>query len=190
MNAPHRLAMSADEYLVWEARQENKHELVNGVTRLMAGGTAAHEMISLNIALAMKQSLKGKPCRVFGAGLKVRTSADGYRYPDVTVDCGQPAPQALYADKPTVLFEVLSPSTEWFDETDKLAEYQALASVVNIVLLSQRRPFGRVWTRSGGGWETVDVDGLEAEIALPGLNLSLSMADAYDGVAFAAAEEE
>jgi Uma2 family endonuclease len=189
MNAPHRLTMSAEDYLVWEARQERKHELVNGVTRLMAGGTAAHEMISLNIALAMKQRLKGGPCDVFGAGLKVRTSIDGYCYPDVTIDCGQPAPQALFADKPSVLFEVLSPSTEWFDETDKLSEYQALPSVAHIVLLSQRRPFGRLWARDGAGWRTTDLDGAEASIDLRALNLSLPMAEIYDGVAFAPEED-
>jgi Uma2 family endonuclease len=190
MNAPRRLAMSAEDYLVWEGRQERKHELVNGVVRMMAGGTAAHEMISPNIALAMKQRLKGGPCRVFGAGLKVQTRAEGYRYPDVTIDCGQPAPQALFADKPTILFEVLSPSAEWFDETDKLAEYQTIASVQHIVLLSQRRAFARAWSRAGDGWVSVDADGHEAIIALHALSATLPLAEVYDGVAFAAAEEE
>ncbi|MFZ4070600.1 MAG: Uma2 family endonuclease [Caulobacterales bacterium] len=189
MNAPHRLALSAEDYLVWEARQERKHELVNGVNRLMAGETAAHEMICLNIALAMKQMLKGGPCRVFGSGLKVRTSIDGYRSPDVTIDCGQPAPQALFADKPTVLFEVLSPSTEWFDETDKLAEYQALACVQHIVLLSQRRPFGRLWAREGERWRTTEIDAAAASIDLPALGVSLPMAEIYEGVAFAPEED-
>jgi Uma2 family endonuclease len=189
MNAPHRLAMSAEDYLVWEARQERKHELVNGVTRLMAGGTIAHFQIIRNVTIALHTRLRGGKCQVLPEGVKVRAPNGNHRYPDVLVECGAPRPGDLVADKPTVLFEVLSPSTEWFDETDKLTEYQALASVQHIVLLSQRRPFGRLWARDGAGWRTTDLDGAEASIELQALNLSLPMAEIYDGVAFAPDED-
>lgn len=189
MNAPHRLTMSAEDYLAWEARQERKHELVNGVVRLMAGGSRAHNTIVVNLTSALKAALKGKPCKPYTSDFKVRTGPDSYRYPDVLVDCGRPNPLDQFAEQPTVLVEVLSPSTEWFDETDKLDEYRSIPSVQHVVLLSQRRAYGRVWTRDGAGWSTVDVDGLEAEIALPLMGIAVSMADAYDGVEFAPPEE-
>jgi Uma2 family endonuclease len=185
MNAPHRLTMTGEEYLAWEARQERKHELVNGVVRLMAGGTVAHNTIALNCAVALRIGLKGGPCNVFVSDLKVRTRDHGYRYPDVTVDCGAPNSKDLFADKPTVIVEVLSPSTEWFDETDKLDEYRSIASVNHVVLLSQQRPFARVWTRDGELWRTQDADGMDAEIALSTLGLRLAMNDVYEGVEFA-----
>jgi Uma2 family endonuclease len=189
MNAPHRLRMTGEEFLAWEAGQEHKHELVDGVVRMMAGGTVAHEAIAVNVVTVLKPRLRGGPCRVFGAGLKVRTRGASFRYPNATIDCGEAGPRALFADKPTDLFKVLSPSTEWFDATDKLAEFQQIVSVRHIVLLSQTRAFGRVWTRTQAGWATMDVDGLEAKIALPGLSLSLPMAEVYDGVTFSVAGE-
>lgn len=181
--------MSGEEYLAWEARQERKHELVRGVVKLMAGASVAHNVIAGNIFASLHQRLRGKPCRAFSSDLKVRTDANSYRYPDVTVDCGTPNPQDLFADQPTILFEVLSPSTEWLDEADKLAEYQALASVSQIVVVSQRRAFARMWTRAGDGWATHDVEGMDAEIALPRLGFGLQLAEIYDGVSFPAEHE-
>lgn len=184
MNAPQPLRMTAEEYLAWEARQDRKHELVGGVVRLMAGGTVAHFQIARNVTIALHTRLRGKPCQVLPEGLKVRSPNGNVRYPDVLVDCGAPKPQDLFADQPTVLVEVLSPSTEWFDETDKLAEYQSIDTARHIILLSQRRAFGRVWTRTATGWSTVDADGLEAALALPLMDLSLPMAEVYEAVAF------
>lgn len=190
MNARSPLRMTPDDYLAWEARQERKHELVGGVARLMAGASITHDQIATNLIVALKSRLKGKPCRAYSAEVKVRTAAASYRYPDATIDCGVPGGRDQFADKPTVLFEVLSPSTEVFDEIEKLAEYQAVESVQHIVYLSQARPFGRVWSRVGAGWSTTDADGLEAAILLPSLDLSVPLTDLYEDVIFEEARAE
>jgi Uma2 family endonuclease len=182
--------MSATEFLTWEANQERRHELVDGVVRLMAGGTRAHNEIAANFRSALSARLKGGPCRAYGPDFKVVTGPRSYRYPDVLIDCGARKSIDLVASEPTLLAEVLSPSTEFFDETDKLTEYQTIASVKHIILLSQRRPFARVWTRAGEGWTTVDVDGMDAAIALPLMAIEVTMAEIYDGVEFAPETDE
>jgi hypothetical protein len=63
MNAPHRLKMNSGDYLAWEARQERRHELVDGVVRMMAGSARAHNDIALNLRQALKERLKGGPCK-------------------------------------------------------------------------------------------------------------------------------
>ena len=189
MNSPHRLTMTAEEYLAWEARQERKHELVGGVVKLMAGGTVAHFQIVRNLVVGLHGRLRGKPCQVLPEGVKVKSPTGNLRYPDVLVDCGRPQPSDLFADQPSVLVEVLSPSTEWFDETDKLEEYRSIASVRHVVLLSQRRAFGRVWTRDGAGWTTRDADGMDAALDLALIGLSVPLAEVYEAVEFAPLDE-
>lgn len=188
MNHAARLAMSPQDYLAWEAKQERKHELVNGIVRAMAGASVAHNRIAGNTYFALRLRLAAGPCEPFGSDLKVRTGAFSYRYPDVTVECGKPAGLDLAADEPAAVFEVLSPSTDWFDATDKLEEYKALETMRHIVLLSQSRPLARVWSRSEGGWTSVTVEGaagaLDGILRLDGLAVELPLGELYAGVAF------
>ncbi len=188
MNAPVRLAMSFDRYIEWEKAQERKHELVDGAITLMAGGTASHNAISVNVIVALSIRLKGGPCKPFGSDMKVRIPAGNVRYPDVTVDCGKPKPGDLWAAEPRVIIEVLSPSTEWFDQTQKLEEYQSIPTIQHVAFLSQNRAFGRVWTRAGTDWTSVDAIGTEATLAFPAIETEAPLSEVYDGVEFAAAE--
>jgi Uma2 family endonuclease len=189
MNAPTRLRMSAEEYLVWEASQESKHELVDGVVRQMAGATIQHILISGNVFLALATRLRGSSCRAYNADAKVRTGERSYRYPDVTVDCGKPNPMDMFADQPTVLVEVSSASTEVIDALTKLEEYKALSTAKHIILLSQRRALGRVLTRTDSGWITADAEGLEEALTLSHFGFHVPLAEIYDGVDFIAEPE-
>ncbi len=188
MNAPARLAMSFDRYIEWEKIQERKHELVDGAITFMAGGTAAHNAIAVNVIVALRNRLRGGPCKPFGSDMKVVIPAGNVRYPDVTVDCGKPKPGDLWAAEPRVIIEVLSPSTEWFDQTQKLEEYQSIPSVAHVAFLSQNRAFGRVWTRAGDGWASVDASGEEAVLAFPAIDVDVPLGEVYEGVEFAVTE--
>lgn len=190
MNAPAKLTMSFDRYIEWEKTQERKHELVDGAITAMAGGTAAYNAIAVNLLVALHTRLRGSPCKPFGSDMKVRIPAGNVRYPDVTVDCGKPKPSDLWADEPRVIIEVLSPSTEWFDQTRKLEEYQSIPSVAHVAFLSQNRPFARVWTRAGGGWASIDADGMDAALAFPAIDAEVPLSEAYDRVEFAALATE
>lgn len=188
MNAPARLTMDFARYLEWEKTQDRKHELVGGEISLMAGGTAAHNAIAVNVIVTLRNRLRGGPCKPFGSDMKVLIPAGNVRYPDVTVDCGKAKPGDLWAAEPRVIIEVLSPSTEWFDQTQKLEEYQSIQSVAHVVFLSQNRAFGRVWTRAGKAWASKDADGMAAALSLASIEIDAPLSEIYDGVEFAAAE--
>jgi Uma2 family endonuclease len=100
------------------------------------------------------------------------------------VDCARGAPGDLFATEPTIVFEVLSPSTELFDETDKLADFQSVPSIRQIVLLSQQRRHARSYIREADGWRELRHDGEEAAIPLSGFDLALPLARLYEGVEF------
>jgi hypothetical protein len=106
----------------------------------------------------------------------------------VAIDCGRPKPGDLWAAEPRLIIEVLSPSTEWFDQTQKLEEYKSIPSVAQIAFLSQSRPFGRVWTREGEAWASIDAEGMDASFAFAAIETDVPLSEAYESVEFAAPE--
>lgn len=191
MLAPRRpTPLTVDDFLAWEATQEEKWELVDGEpvlrrARMEAGGTQRHAMLAANLIAALHPRLRGGPCRALTSDMKVRSDA-AVRYPDVTVDCGTEA-RSLTAQTPKVLFEVLSPSNSTFQQTRLLADYQAIETVEEIVFISQDAPEAQSWRRVANGWTLHDHQGLEADIPIQTLGFALTMADIYEGAEFDAA---
>ncbi len=177
-------------FLAWEDLQEEKHELVDGVpvlrrSRLMSRGTPDHALIAANIIRALGNGLGAGPCRPFTSDLRVIMANGGLRYPDATVLCRPLRKGEQAVDDPRVLFELLSPSNSPLQLTRLLHEYQGVASVVHIVLVSQESPFAQVWTRVGSDWALDEIQGLSEHIALPAIDAVLPLAELYEGVGFA-----
>jgi Uma2 family endonuclease len=111
--------MSEAEYLEYDRTHDGKYEYVNGEVVAMSGVSDAHDRIQVNATVALANRLRGGPCRVRGAGLRVRLDETGlYCYPDLTIVCGEPAfaptrPVTLL--NPRVIIEVLSETTEEYD---------------------------------------------------------------------------
>ena len=105
----------------------------------MGGGTAEHDTIGNNLRAELRDQLRGKPCRVQGHDPKVKAGTDG-RYPDALIDCGARTPGALVAQDPTAVFEVLSRSTAWIDQSLKLRDCDATPGIRHHVLISQESP--------------------------------------------------
>ena len=140
-----------EAYLDWEARQPSRYELVDGQIHAMGGATAEHDTIGNNLRAALHAQLRGKPSRPHGPDLKVRAGKDS-RYPDALIDSGPRVPGALYAHKPVAVFEVLSKSTGWIDQSLKLRDYNATPTIRTRVTrtdgLASKAPFFlRAWTR-------------------------------------------
>jgi Uma2 family endonuclease len=171
------------EYLAWEERQEQKHEFVDGRPRAMAGAQAGHNRVAADILRVLGNALRGCPCEPFGSDMKVRIPNGNYRYPDVTVDCGAPADDALYAADPRVVIEVLSPSTHFIDQQDKLDDYKSVSGLSVVALFRPDAAFARVFRRNPDGWTHEDVAGLDATLALPEIDAAIPLADAYARVA-------
>lgn len=162
MVAPVRQLFSFEEYLALEEIAAVKHEFLGGHVWAMAGGTPAHAAIAANVIALLSAQLRGRPCRVFTSDLRIRVLATGLgTYPDVTLVCGQletdPADRrGNTVTNPLVLVEVLSPSTEEYDRGEKLAHYQRIPSLAEVVLIAHDERRLEVWRREGGHW-TLDV---------------------------------
>ncbi len=143
--------MTAEEFLGWEACQPTKHQFVAGEVFAMAGASRNHVTVTFNLIAALRTELKGKNCRPFGMDMKLRVDAnDSYFYPDLFVTC---SPSDLLATEvmrqPTVIFEVLSPSTAAYDRGDNFRAYRELPPVREYVLLDPETQRIEIFRRDG-----------------------------------------
>jgi Uma2 family endonuclease len=172
------------EYLELEERSQAKHEYLDGLVWAMAGGSPDHAAIAANVIGLLSAALRDRPCRVFTSDLRVRVQATGLgTYPDVTVVCGPlktdpDDPNAHTVINPSVVFEVLSKSTEQYDRGEKLGHYQRIESLAAIVLLAHDERRAEVWRRDGERW-TLDVAHAGGSVSLPALGCSLALDDVY-----------
>lgn len=182
--------MTAEEFLAWRLDRQGTWELVDGQPRLkfdngprlMAGGTWAHALVASNIVSALRPRLRGSRCRAVGSDYAVQNGKGGVRQPDVTVECGRPKSDDLRAAEPAAVFEVLSPSTRGTDLIKKTDEYKRLPTLRHIVLLEADQAKALVWTREGDDWRIDEVAGLDGELSLTGVDVSLPMAELYEEV--------
>src|SRR5262249_18436589 len=134
-----------DEYLVYERDSALKHEFVDGEILAMAGGSRRHNALALRAGSALEQGRK-TGCHAFQSDQRIRVLATGRTtYPDVSVVCGSiegdPAePGGPTITNPTLIVEVLSPSTEAADRGPKWVDYQLVPSLKEYVLVSQFEP--------------------------------------------------
>lgn len=172
-------ALSEAEYLEDEKIAQVKHEYVAGEVFAMAGASKTHGTLALNIAVALRSHLRGRPCRTFAADMKVRVAqASAYYYPDVVVTCdesdlGPKAPQD-YVQAPKLLVEVLSPNTEHIDRREKLLAYRQLPTLEEYMLVDQERRWVEIYRRTPEGWaHDVHTPGDVVELASLGMTLTL-----------------
>lgn len=180
----HASFISVVEYLHGEELSDVKHEYLNGVVHAMAGGTVRHGVIALNISSGLKIRLRGKSCRPHGSDTAVHFSRDQderYYYPDASVTCGPFDPSARAVEAPVAIFEVLSPTTARIDRTEKKEAYLACASVQHYILVDPDRVETTIYTRETGGWKMTVYNELADELPLPAIEVSLSLAEIYEG---------
>lgn len=150
---------------------------------MMTDGTLRHARLADNIVAALNAKLAGGPCRAYGHNARVAAwESDAGYYPDVVVDCGPYDAKALAVTAPTVVFEVLSPSTRNSDFAEKVPDYRDTATITQIVLMEPDEPLLYVWTRTNAAWRERHIRGIDALLDLPDLQLSLPLAEIYADV--------
>lgn len=181
---------SPEEYLAWEAEQVEKHEYVDGEVFAMAGAGEGHVTVTGNVYMALRQHLKGSPCRTFVADMKVQLDASSsFFYPDVVVTCStRDAQDPLVKREPTLIVEVLSPGTAAYDRGAKFSSYRQLTSLQEYVLVDTDTRATDVYRKGADGlWVLHPFVGSQAvELASVGLTLTPAVLfDELDGLGIA-----
>jgi Uma2 family endonuclease len=179
------------EYYRIEREASHKSHFYSGEIFAMAGGTVLHSLICSNVIGEIGNRLKGKPCAAYESNLRLKIKSTGLRcYPDASVFCGpfefdpEDSNQETVTN-PTVLFEVLSPSTEAYDRGFKANNYRQLESLRAYVLISQIEAHAEIYTRqTDGSWSLREAKGLDATLSISSIAVDLPLAEIYDRVEF------
>ncbi len=177
-----------EEYLAMEAESHEKLEFYDGTIRAMSGGTRNHASICAHCVNALINAIDNGPCATFGSELKVYSaSANAYFYPDALVVCGDEQLQEGRDDvllNPTLILEVLSPSTMSYDFVQKFDRYKRIPSLQEYVLVSQDQPRVEVRAATNNWGHIRTYEGLDATATFSSLNLQIPLTHFYRRVSF------
>lgn len=178
--------MSEAEYLAFTDEQEFKYEYSRGQVFAMTGASVRHNTIIASTIIHLGSRLADQECTVTSSDTRIHiASKKSYRYPDVTVFCGEPAYLKGRTDtitNPILLVEVLSPATAMRDYNEKLEEYTQIETLQAYLLIAQEVPKIELFRRhEADKWLYEYATGLESEISIPllGTELQLSLAQIY-----------
>jgi Uma2 family endonuclease len=177
---------TAEEYLALERSASYKNEFDDGQIYAMTGASREHNLVSGNIYRDLSLQLKKRPCEAYINDMRVKAAeANSYHYPDISVVCGTPQFEDAHVDtllNPTLLIEVLSPSTEAYDRGGKFAHYRKISTLREYLLVTQDQPSIERYVRQGDVWILSEAVGLEAFVSLESIDCVLSLREVYDKV--------
>ena len=173
------------DYAAREGTGEERHEYLDGEVFAMSGGTLEHSALIGAVYLILANQLAGRPCRVFESNARVRTSLVHGTYADVAIVCGKIERDAEDPDaitNPTVLIEVLSPTTEKYDRSKKFERYRNLPSFQEYVLVSYEEPHIESHARNSDGTWTETFAKAGGALTLRSVDVTIAVDDVYRGL--------
>jgi Uma2 family endonuclease len=178
--------MTAAQYLAAERASRLKSELVNGLVYALAGASRVHNLIAGNAFGEIRAQLRGRPCEAYVNDMRVKVERTGmYTYPDVVALCEPPRFEDDHVDtllNPSLLIEVLSPSTERYDRGEKFAHYRRIDSLREYVLIAQDPQRIEHFRRDGDSWVLTEVSDPDGSVELASVGCTLRLRDIYDRV--------
>ena len=175
--------LTLDEFLAWEDQQQDRHEFHRGEVFAMAGGRRTHGRVVLNLARRLAEKLDDSPCQVFAESMKLQIGDDTILYPDVFVTCDKAdlATDMIFRS-PTLVIEVLSPSTQAYNRSQKFALYRRLASLQEYVLVDpETRRIEGFRRNAADQWVLFDMSQDEA-MACASIACSVPLLQVFDGM--------
>ncbi len=209
MALPHHPLMTVEDYFELDRTStETRYEYIDGYVRMLAGGTANHATIGVNVTSTLRRLLRGSPCRVYNSDLRVRISETRYVYPDASVSCDErDRGQSDMVRSPRLIVEVLSPGTEAYDRGRKFAYYRddianmaqgnpcyaydrgrkfayyrERPTIQEYVLIDTQRQAVEVFRREKNSFWTFHAFGPGDEVELVSVHVRVSVDDIYEDV--------
>ncbi|WP_224093547.1 Uma2 family endonuclease [Nostoc sp. MS1] len=184
---PDSIFMNAEEYFIWESAQELRYEYWDGEVVAMVGGTRNHNRVSGNFFRLLDDALADRYCEVYIVDVKVQVEpGQKYFYPDVVVTCDERDNDPLLIQFPSLIIEVLSPSTEAVDRGKKFAAYRRSQTLQEYVLVQVTQPGVEVFRRNEQGKWVLYEYNLDDKLRLESVNIEIAIADLYRQVEFEA----
>lgn len=177
--------LSVADYLAGERESELRHEYVDGTAYAMAGASDRHNRIAGNIFSRLNEHLNGAECEPFISDMKIMVDPRLYYYPDVVVTCDKIINDSYSRAEPSLIVEVMSPSTERIDRHEKLPAYQRIASLQEYVMIRQDEMMVEIYRRQASGeWPVEVFADVDEQLTLASVGLAVHLGDIYRNVRF------
>ncbi len=180
--------LTPEQYLEIERKAEFRSEYYDGEMFAMAGARRPHNLIKMNVSGQLYQQLRSRPCEVSSSDQRVLVAPAGlYTYPDIVVVCGEPRFLDGELDtllNPSVIVEVLSPSTEAYDRGRKFGHYRTIESLSAYLMVASELIGAELFTRQPDNrWKlTEEASRLEDTFEIESIGCRLKLADLYEKV--------
>jgi Uma2 family endonuclease len=185
--------LTPEQYLDIERKAEFRSEYFNGEVFAMSGASRWHGRIAFRLNGLIDRHLEDKPCEGYTAEMRVLTPGGLYTYPDLVITCEPAQFQDKHFDtllNPTLIAEILSPSTENYDLGRKAEMYREIPSLREILFIDQERYAVQLQRRQPDGtWSLSKVEGLENSVELASIGYTLALKELYATVLRAKANE-
>ena len=180
--------LSIEEYLEMENASSEKHEYYKGEVFAMSGAKLTHNIITKNLLISLAIKLKGKSCRPFGSDQRIHIEANTlFTYPDISIICGDIITRNnddYNVINPTVLIEVLSPSTKNYDRGEKFKLYRDIPTLKEYVVVDSESMHIEIFRLNANyHWELEEYTKDAESILIQSINTPLSLAEFYDETA-------
>lgn len=186
MTEPAFRKLTEDEYLRLLEESDVRYEYIDGFVYAQAGASNAHNIIAGNLQFALYTAARRKGCRVYQSDMRLQVllpnGQNKYYFPDLMVSC-EPStynPETIVLAAPCLLVEILSKSTFREDKSDKWQIYQTLESLQTYLMIDSLSRSAALYQRTDNGWDYQEI-GESIPIQLPCLDLTLTLADLYEG---------
>lgn len=191
MTAQPKPYITEELYLQRERTSLEKYEYYDGEVYAMAGASEQHNIIAMNVAALLHAHLRGRSCRAYPSDMRVKIVKTGlYTYPDFTIVCGQ----SQFTDpekrdtliNPTVIIEILSPSTERYDRGLKFQHYRTMDTLQEYILIAQDKYHIERFTRQENNeWTLSEAIGIESIVPIASIQAHFGLNDIYEQVLLA-----
>lgn len=187
--APKYNFISPEEYLEQERKATEKHEYYQGEVFAMSGTSLEHVIISRNVMIELGNKLKGKSCQPFGSDLRMHIPPNTlYTYPDLSIICGKPELTDEHFDtatNPTVLIEILSPSTRNYDMGIKFKLYRDIPTLKEYILVDSENVYVEKHMRQAdNSWLLSEIKNAGDILKIESIQVTLALSDIYEGISF------
>lgn len=181
-----KMKLTIEEYLEWESANTEKHEYYRGEVFAMSGPKVPHTVIADNLHFATRLRLKGKPCRPFSSDQRIHILQNTlFTYPDLSIVCGELI--TLNNDdwnvlNPSILIEVLSPSTKKYDRGDKFKLYKDIPTLQEYILVDSESISIEAWCiNEQRQWKLEEYKDINGSLYMPSLGLHIPLVEIYEG---------
>ncbi|MCW5910637.1 MAG: Uma2 family endonuclease [Cyclobacteriaceae bacterium] len=176
--------LTVEEYLDYERKATEKHEYYKGEVFAMAGAGRRHNILFSNLFGELTLQLRGKSCKPYGSDMRLHIPENTlFTYPDISIYCSD----SKWLDddnalEPTVLIEILSPSTKDYDRGGKFRLYRQIPTLKEYVLIDTESVNIETFRlNSSGNWELEEQTDLESILKITSLSLNIPVREIYTG---------